>query len=53
LEYFLCPERGFAGKPDEKKFMINSFFAFSYAWGLGGSLETLDKEKFDNMVIRE
>ena len=28
-------------------------FAFSYAWGLGGSLESLDKEKFDNMVIRE
>ena len=33
--------------------MINSFFAFSYAWGLGGSLEILEKEKFDNMIIRE
>jgi dynein heavy chain len=33
--------------------MINSFFAFSYAWGLGGSLDSIDKEKFDNMVIRE
>jgi len=33
--------------------MINSFFAFSYAWGLGGSLDSIDKEKFDNMVIRD
>jgi len=53
LEYFLCDERGFKGKPDEKKFMINSFFAYCYAWGLGGSLDLDDKEKFDNIIIRD
>ena len=53
MEYFIDDSRGFKGKPEEKKQQLNSFFAFSYAWGLGGSLELLDKEKFDSMVIRE
>ena len=53
MEYFLVDERGFKGKPEEKKQMINAFFAFSYAWGLGGSLDLADKEKFDSMIIRE
>jgi len=33
--------------------MINAFFAFSYAWGLGGSLDLIDKDKFDTMIIRD
>lgn len=53
LEYFLADERGFKGKPDEKKMMLNAHFAFAYAWGLGGSLELNDKEKFDNIIIRD
>jgi len=32
---------------------MSSLFAFSFAWGLGGSLELQDKEKFDSMVIKD
>lgn len=53
MEYFIDPAKGFKGKDDEKKYLIDSLFAFSYAWGLGGGLETKDKEKFDQMVVRD
>jgi hypothetical protein len=53
LEYFISEERHFKGTLEEKKFLLNSHFAFCYAWGIGGSLELPDKEKFDSMVIRE
>jgi hypothetical protein len=53
LEFFVSEDKNFKGTVEEKKFLLNSHFAFCYAWGLGGSLELPDKEKFDNMVIRE
>jgi len=53
LEYFVNEERGFKGTIEEKKFLLASQFTSCYAWGLGGSLELADKERFDNMVIRE
>jgi hypothetical protein len=53
MEYFLVEERGFKGTNEEKKLLLNSFFAFCYAWGLGGSLDLADKEKFDLMIVRE
>lgn len=39
LEGFISAEKGFKGKDDdEKKKILDALFAFSYAWGLGGSL---------------
>ena len=53
MEYFVSEDKNFKGTLEEKKFLLNSHFAFCFAWGLGGSLELPDKEKFDSMVIRE
>lgn len=39
LECFISVEKGFKAKDDdEKKKILDALFAFSYAWGLGGSL---------------
>lgn len=40
IQALLTPQNGFRDKLklDEKKKFINSVFAFSYAWGMGGSL---------------
>jgi hypothetical protein len=32
-------EKGFMGSDEEKKKLIDAIFSWSYAWGIGGSLE--------------
>jgi len=39
LEYFIDESKGFKGDDDAKKKLIDCIFAWSYAWGIGGSLE--------------
>jgi len=53
LEFYIDPAKGFKGKEDEKKYLLDCLFAWSFAWGLGGALETRDKEKFDTMIVRD
>ena len=54
LEFFVSEEKGFKGKTHEdKRKILDSLFAFSYAWGLGGSLTQKSKEQFDSFVIRD
>ena len=52
LECFISESKGFEGPDDDKKSLLDAVFAFSYAWGLGGSLDSGDKETFDEMVVR-
>lgn len=48
----MTPSNGFRDKlkPEEKKKMINSIFAFSYAWGMGGSLQDFGWERIDDVI---
>ena len=39
LEYLIDKSKGFVGPDDDKKKLLDSVFAFSFAWGLGGSLD--------------
>lgn len=50
LECFINKERGFIGTDEEKKKIIDSLFCWSFAWGLGGSLEQKYKDRFDTIV---
>lgn len=50
LESFISEKQGFKGKEEDKIAMLNCLFAWSYAWGLGGSLEQRGKERFDGVV---
>jgi dynein heavy chain len=51
LENFLDESKGFKAKLEEdKKKMLDACFAFSYAWGLGGALTQVTKDKFDTIV---
>ena len=50
IEYFVDESKGFKGPDDDKKKLIDCLFAWSYAWGIGGSLEQKSKEKFDTVV---
>lgn len=45
--------KGFKGNDEEKKYLLDCLFAFSYAWGLGGSLDQNDKETFHNKIVSE
>lgn len=44
------PSHGFKGTDDDKKKLINALFAFSYTWGMGGSLDERSKERFDDNI---
>ena len=50
LESFVKVEKGFMGQDEEKKKMVDCIFAWSFAWGLGGSLEQRFKDRFDTIV---
>jgi len=50
IEYYVDESKGFKGTDDEKKKLIDCIFAWSYAWGIGGSLDLLGKERFDYIV---
>lgn len=50
LEYYFEEEKGFKGNEEEKKKLIDSIFAFAYTWGLGSSLESRHKDRFDSIV---
>ena len=50
IEYFVDESKGFKGPDDDKKKLLDCVFAWSYAWGIGGSLEQKSKEKFDTVV---
>ena len=50
LEAFLTFDKGFKGDEKTKKKDLECVFAWSYAWGLGASLEQKSKEIFDNVV---
>lgn len=39
LENFIDESRGFKGTEEEKKKILDSLFAWSYAWGIGASLD--------------
>jgi len=48
LEAFLHADKGLKAKTEEElKKIIDQVFAFSFAWGLGGSLTQTSKDKFD------
>lgn len=54
MEFFVSEEKGFKAKThEEKRKILDSLFAFSYAWGLGGSLTQKSKEQFDSYIIRD
>ena len=53
LEFFVDEAKGFKGNDEEKKYLLDCLFAFSYAWGLGGSLELADKETFQCKVVAD
>ena len=50
LESFLLFEKGFKGDDKVKKKDMECVFAFSYAWGLGASLDLKGKDVFDSIV---
>jgi dynein heavy chain len=50
IEYFLDPEKGFKGTDDEKKKITEQIFAWCYTWGLGASLTTAGKDRFDPKI---
>lgn len=50
LEVLVNPSMGFKGTDEEKRKLLNSIFAFSYAWGMGASLDERSKERFDDTI---
>jgi dynein heavy chain len=51
MKVFLDPERGFnAIDPKIRKKDIDSIMAFSFAWGMGASLDEKSKDYFDTFV---
>jgi dynein heavy chain len=50
LECFIDVDKGFKGTDEERKKLLDHLFSFAYAWGLGGSLDTRTKERFDTVV---
>jgi len=50
LEILIQPTGGFKGNDEDKKKLLNCLFAWSYTWGLGGSLDDRGKERFDDVV---
>ncbi len=50
MQAFLDPEKGFKGDEKQKKKDLECLFAFSYAWGLGASLDAKGKDVFDSTV---
>lgn len=50
MESFINKEKGFVGSDEDKKKMVDALFAWSFAWGLGGSLEQRFKDRFDSIV---
>lgn len=50
LEYFLDESKGFKGNDDEKKKITEQIFAWSFTWGLGASLTTAGKDRFDAKI---
>ena len=50
LQSFLDFDKGFKGDEKQKKKDLECLFAFSYAWGLGASLDPKGKDIFDSIV---
>lgn len=50
LESLITVEKGFKGDDKTKKKDLECLFAFSYAWGMGASLDTKGKDIFDTIV---
>jgi dynein heavy chain len=50
IEGFIDVKQGFKGTEEEKLPLLNCLFAWSYAWGIGGSLDQAGKDRFDNIV---
>jgi dynein heavy chain len=50
LEYFIDEKLGFKGTGENKNGLLNCLFAWSYAWGIGGSLDQAGKDRFDTIV---
>jgi dynein heavy chain len=50
LESFINKDKGFHGKEEDKKKWLDALFAWSFAWGIGGSLEQRFKDRFDTIV---
>lgn len=50
LEHFFEEKKGFRGTEEEKKKITEAVFSYCYAWGLGASLTTANKQRFDTIV---
>jgi hypothetical protein len=51
LEVFFNPQNGFNSlDPKQRKRDIDCIMAFSFAWGLGASLDERSKDYFDSLV---
>lgn len=50
LESFINADKGFVGSDEDKKKLIDCIFCWSFAWGIGGSLEQRFKDRFDTVV---
>ena len=50
LDNFLRIEAGFKGDDKQKRKDLDAVFAWSFAWGLGASLDDWSKSYFDNLV---
>jgi dynein heavy chain len=50
LEGFIDTKAGFKGSDEEKIPLLNCLFAWSYTWGIGGSLDQAGKDRFDSIV---
>jgi len=47
IEGFVDAKKGFKGSEEERIALLNCIFAWSYAWGIGGSLDQAGKYRFD------
>jgi len=50
LEGFVDYNKGWKGTEENKIGLMNCIFAWSYAWGIGGSLEQAGKDRFDSII---
>jgi dynein heavy chain len=50
LQALLKPELGFKGDEKQKRKDLDSIFAWSFAWGMGASLDEKSKDFFDSLV---
>jgi dynein heavy chain len=50
LEGFIDEKKGWKGTDENRIALLTCLFAWSYAWGIGGSLEQAGKDRFDAIV---